>query len=191
MARLPYVTRAQLPESERSLFEEIEARFGRVNNIFRMLAHHPLLLRRLLQMSDGLRHATRLDPRLRELAILTVGRLTECEYELVHHGALASRLGVRSEQIARLADWESDPAFNEQERAVIHYAAEATTPVAVSDATFDALRDFLDQEQMLALVLNVAFYNMVVRVLVPLEIDIEPDAQENRYNLDHIDQRSS
>ena len=190
MARLPYVTRAQLPESERSLFEEIEARFGRVNNIFRMLAHHPLLLRRLLQMSDGLRHATRLDPRLRELAILTVGRLTQCEYELVHHGALASRLGVRSEQIARLADWESDPAFNEQERAVIHYAAEATTPVAVSDATFDALRDFLDQEQMLALVLNVAFYNMVVRVLVPLEIDIEPDAQENRYNLDHIDHRS-
>jgi alkylhydroperoxidase family enzyme len=98
---------------------------------------------------------------------------------------------VRSEQIARLADWESDPAFNEQERAVIHYAAEATTPVAVSDATFDALRDFLDQEQMLALVLNVAFYNMVVRVLVPLEIDVEPDAHENRYNLDHIDQRSS
>jgi alkylhydroperoxidase family enzyme len=74
MARLPYVTRAQLPESERSLFEEIEARFGRVNNIFRMLAHHPLLLRRLLQMSDGLRHATRLDPRLRKLAILTVAR---------------------------------------------------------------------------------------------------------------------
>jgi uncharacterized peroxidase-related enzyme len=191
MARLPYATRAQLPESNRSLFEEIEARFGRVNNIFRMLAHHPLLLRRLLQMSDGLRHATRLDPRLRKLAILTVGRLTECEYEMVHHGALAPRLGVRSEQIARLADWESDPAFNEQERAVIHYAAEATTPVAVSDATFDALRDFLDQEQMLALVLNVAFYNMVVRVLVPLEIDVEPDAHENRYNLDHIDQRSS
>ena len=47
MARLPYATREQLPESERSLFEEIEAQFGRVNNIFRMLAHHPLLLRRL------------------------------------------------------------------------------------------------------------------------------------------------
>ena len=112
MARLPYATPEQLPESERSLFEEIEAQFGRVNNIFRMLAHHPLLLRRLLRMSDGLRHATRLDPRLRELAILTVGRLTECDYELVHHGALAPRLGVRPEQIARLAEWESDMAFN-------------------------------------------------------------------------------
>ena len=61
MARLPYATRDQLPESEQSLFEEIEAQFGRVNNIFRILAHHPLLFRRLLRMSDGLRHGTRLD----------------------------------------------------------------------------------------------------------------------------------
>jgi len=122
-----------------------------------MLAHHPLLLRRLLQMSDGLRHGTRLDPRLRELAILIVGRLTQCNYELVHHGALALRLGMRPEQIARLADWESDAAFHEQERAIIRYAAEAAQPVAVSNAAFDALRDFLDQEQILELVLNVAW----------------------------------
>jgi uncharacterized peroxidase-related enzyme len=191
MARLPYVTSEQLPESERSLYDEIEAQFGRVNNIFRMLAHHPLLLRRLLNMSDGLRHATRLDARLRELAILTVGRLTECEYEMVHHGALAQRLGVRPEQIERLADWESDPVFTAQERAVIRYADEATQPVAVSNATFDALRGYLDQEQIIELVLNVAFYNMVVRVLVPLEIDLEPDAHENRYNLEHKEKTSS
>jgi hypothetical protein len=49
MARLPYATRAQLPESESALFDEIEAQFGRLNNIFRMLAHHPLLLRRVIQ----------------------------------------------------------------------------------------------------------------------------------------------
>jgi uncharacterized peroxidase-related enzyme len=189
MARLPYATREQLPESDRTLFEEINAQFGRVNNIFRMLAHHPLLLRRLLHLSDGLRHATRLDPRLRELAILTVGRLTHSEYEMVHHSALAPRLGVRPEQIAQLAAWESDPAFTEQERAVIRYAAEATQSVAVADATFDALRSFLDQEQILELVLNVAFYNMVVRVLLPLEIDLEPDAHENRYNLAHDAQK--
>ena len=119
MARFPYITREQLPESESLLFDDIEVQFGRVNNIFQMLAHHPLLLKRIIHMSDGLRHATRPDAKLRDLAILTVGRLTECEYELVHYGALAPRLGVRPEQIARLADWESDPAFNEQERVVI------------------------------------------------------------------------
>jgi uncharacterized peroxidase-related enzyme len=184
MARLPYVTQEQLPESERDLFEQIEAQFGRLNNIFRMLAYHPLLLRRLLHLAEGLRHATGLDPRLRELAILTVGRLTQCTYELVHHGALAQRLGVHPEQIERLAAWENDPAFTAQERAVIRYAAEATQSVTVSTRTFDALRDFLDAEQIIELGLNVAFYNMIVRVLVPLEVDLETDAHENRYKLE-------
>jgi uncharacterized peroxidase-related enzyme len=186
MARLPYVTREQLPESERDLFDHIEQQFGRLNNIFRIVAHQPLLLRRLLHMAEGLRHATRLDPRLRELAILTVGRLTQCAYESVHHGALAQRLGVRLEQIERLAAWESDPVFTAQERAVIGYAAEATQPVTVSAPTFEALREFLDAEQIMELVLNVAFYNMVVRVLVPLEVDLESDAHENRYKLEDI-----
>jgi uncharacterized peroxidase-related enzyme len=183
MARLPYVIQEQLPESERGLFDEILERFGRVNNIFRVVAHRPPLLRHFLQFGVGLRHATQLDPVLRELAILTVGRLAQCTYEVVHHSALAQRLGVRPEQIERLAAWESDPAFTVQERAVMRYAAEATQQVAVSSETFEALRPFLSAEHIVELVCNVAFYNMVVRVLVPLEVDIEDDAHDNRYKL--------
>ena len=183
MARLPYLSQEQLPESERGLFDEILARFGRVNNIFRVVAHRPPLLRHFLQFGVGLRHATQLDPVLRELAILTVGRLAQCTYEVVHHSALAQRLGVRPEQIERLAAWESDPAFTAQERAVMRYAAEATQQVSVSSETFEALRSFLSAEHIVELVCNVAFYNMVVRVLVPLEVDLEEDAHENRYKL--------
>ena len=183
MPRLPYLTSEQLPESERGLFDEILERFGRVNNIFRVVAHSPPLLRHLLQFGVGLRHASQLDPRLRELAILTVGRLTQCTYEVVHHSALAQRLGVRPEQIERLAAWENDPAFTAQEQAVMRYATEATQQVTVSSEAFEALRTFLSAEHIVELVCNVAFYNMVVRVLVPLEVDIEDDAHDNRYKL--------
>jgi uncharacterized peroxidase-related enzyme len=185
MARLPYPERDQLAEQHRPLLDEIHARFGRLNNIFRILAHHPILLRQVIDFGVALRHETRLDPVLRELAILTVGRLTHCDYESTHHRALAARLGVRSDQLARLEAWERDPAFNEHERAVIRYTAEATQQVTVASVTFDALRGFLDDQQILELVLNVAFYNMVVRVLVPLEVELEPDAHENRYRLNH------
>jgi uncharacterized peroxidase-related enzyme len=183
MARLPYVTPEQLPESERDLFDDLLERFGRVNNIFRVIAHSPPILRRLLPLGAALRHATQLDPVLRELAILTVGRLTQCTYEVVHHSALAQRLGVRPDQIERLAAWESDPAFTAQERAVIRYAAEATQQVTVSTETFEALRSFLSTEHIVELVCNVAFYNMVVRVLIPLEVDLEEDAHVSRYKL--------
>jgi uncharacterized peroxidase-related enzyme len=179
MARFPYLDRDQLPELERDIFDQLQTQRGMVNNIFRVAAHSPLLLRRMLYFSDGLRNRTRLDPRFRELAILTVGRLTNCEYEYTHHQALAKRIGVRPEQVDRLAAWETDPAFNEQERAVIRYATEVTQNVRVSDATFDALRQFLDPEQIVELTLNTGFYNMVVRFLLPMQVDLEPDARKH------------
>jgi uncharacterized peroxidase-related enzyme len=177
MARLPYLDRDQLPELERDIFDQLLAQRGSIGNIFRIMAHSPLLLRRMLYFSDGLRNRTRLDRCLRELAILTVGRLTNAEYEYVHHQRLAKSVGVRPEQIERLAAWETDPAFNKQERAVIRYATEMTQNVRVTDATFDALRKFLDNEQIVELTLNTGFYNMVVRFLLPMQVDLEPDAR--------------
>jgi uncharacterized peroxidase-related enzyme len=179
MARLPYLDRDQLPELERDVFDQLLSQRGQVNNIFRIAAHSPLLLRRMLYFSDGLRNRTRLDPRLRELAIMTVGRLTNCDYEYIHHQAFAKRVGVRPEQVERLATWETDPAFNEQERAVIRYATEVTQNVRVADATFEALRKFFDNEQIVELTLNTAFYNMVVRFLLPMQVDLEPDARQH------------
>jgi alkylhydroperoxidase family enzyme len=80
-----------------------------------------------------------------------------------------------------LAAWESDSAFSAAERAVMRYAAEATQQVTVSSATFEALRSVLSPEHLVELVCQVAFYNMVVRVLVPLDVELEEDAQDNRY----------
>lgn len=179
MARFPYLDREQLPELDRDIFDQLQTQRGMVNNIFRVAAHSPLLLRRMLYFSDGLRNRTRLDPRFRELAILTVGRLTNCEYEYTHHQALAKRIGVRPEQVDKLASWETDPAFNDQERAVLRYATEVTQNVRVADATFDALRAFLDPEQIVELTLNTGFYNMVVRFLLPMQVELEPDAKKH------------
>jgi alkylhydroperoxidase family enzyme len=48
----------------------------------------------------------------------------------------------------------------------------------VSDATFDALRKFFDAEQIVELTLNTGFYNMVVRFLLPMQVDLEPGARK-------------
>jgi alkylhydroperoxidase family enzyme len=66
-----------------------------------------------------------------------------------------------------------------QERAVIRYATEVTQNVRVADATFDALRKFLDPERIVELTLNVGFYNMVVRFLLPMQVDLEPGARKH------------
>jgi AhpD family alkylhydroperoxidase len=171
MARLPYLEADQVAPEYRDMLK-------RNTNLHKLLVNSPDMARAFNGVGNYIRFKSKLDPRLRELAIMTVGRLTDCEYEYVHHQAFARRVGVRPEQVGRLAAWESDPAFNEQERAVIRYATEVTQQVRVSDATFDALRGFLDAEQIVELALNVGFYNMVVRFLLPMQVDLEPEARK-------------
>jgi alkylhydroperoxidase family enzyme len=166
-ARVPYLDREDLAETDREIFDNLVAERHRpVGNIFRTLAHTPKLLRRFLALGGELRNGTKLDPKLRELALMTVGRLTEAEYEFTHHWNLARRVGVPREQLEALADFESSPLFSPAERAVMRYAAEATSNVRVSDAAWSAAMEALGMAQMMELVLNVAFYNRVVRLVV-------------------------
>jgi alkylhydroperoxidase family enzyme len=175
-ARLPYVTREDLPEGDRDIFDRlVQDRAGApVGHIFRTIANAPNLLRRFLQLGGELRSKTQLDPKLRELALMTIGRLTGAEYEFVHHWNISLEVGVKREQLEHLADFATSPLFNEHERAVMRYAVEATQNIKVSDATFNALRGFLDNRRIMELVMNVAFYNAVARVLVPLGVELEP-----------------
>ena len=147
-----------------------------MGNLFRVMGHSPRLLHQFMRLGSDLRHKTKLDPRLRELAILTVGRLTNAPYEYVHHIAIARRTGVSEEQIDGLPVWERHPAFSEQERAVIRYAEAVTRDIRVSEQVFDAVRAFLDEEQMVELAMNVAFYNLVVRFLEPMQVELEPES---------------
>lgn len=180
MARLPYVSREDLSAAEREVFDEHERERGTPpGHIHRMIANAPNLLRRFSALALELRNHTGLDPRLRELALMTVGRIAGAEYEFVHHWNIALRAGVRREQLEQLAEFERSPAFNQHERAVMRYAAEATTSIKVSDQTFDALRGFLDHRRIMELAMNVAFYNAVVRIIVPMGVELEPDAHKN------------
>jgi hypothetical protein len=50
-----------------------------------------------------------------------------------------------------------------------------STELAISDATFAQLREKLDTERLTDLVLTIAFYCAVVRVLATLQIDVEAE----------------
>ena len=69
MARLPYLDRSDLlPEHQDLLARNL--------NLYRVLAHSPRAARSLNTLARYIRDGSRLDPRLRELAILQVGYLT-------------------------------------------------------------------------------------------------------------------
>jgi alkylhydroperoxidase family enzyme len=180
MARVPYLSRNDLPETARFIWDDfVRVRGTEPGNIHRAIANAPNLLRRFVDLANELRNGTQLDPKLRELALLTVGRLTGADYEFVHHWNMALRLGVKREQLEQLAEFASSAEFNEDERAVMRYATEATSSVKVADATFEQLRRFLDNQRIMELVMNVAIYNAVARIIVPCGVELEPGAKRN------------
>lgn len=175
MARLPYVSRDELPEDARAFFDSRRLPSGQPMNIHRMMAHSPKLMLLRSAFAGALLNETRLDPRLRELALLTVGRVTAATYEYHHHLHFGRRAGITEAQIAALPVWQRHPAFSEQERTVIRYAEEMTRDVRVADATFAAIRELFDDEQIVELTLAIAHYNSTVRFLEALQVDVEAE----------------
>jgi len=60
---------------------------------------------------------------------------------------------------------------------VLRAAREMTDGIGMSDTTFAALKQHLDNERIVDLVLAIAFYNSTVRVLESLKVDLEPECQ--------------
>jgi alkylhydroperoxidase family enzyme len=80
-------------------------------------------------------------------------------------------MGVSEEQLRDLPSYEESTAFSPLERLVIDYAVEMTkTPVAVPDALFSALRQHLDEPQLVELTAAIAWENFRARFDHALDI---------------------
>lgn len=168
MARLPYLDLENLPPEHQDLL-------ARRANIYRALAHSPNGLRAFSTLGGFIRFKSKLDPRLRELAILMVGYLARAPYEWSHHIEIGKKFGVSDGDIrALMVEADGRPSGLEPlAKAVLQAAREMTEKLAISDATFVALQSGLDNECIVDLSLTIGFYNGVVRVLASLDIDVE------------------
>lgn len=179
MARVRLNETADLPEDQRWLFERMGER-GPILNIFRGLSHSPVALRRFMKFGSYLLEEGTLAPKLRELAILRVGALCRAPYEFSQHIAFGRRAGLTDAQIRGVLD-PNGALFDRHELAVLAYAGELTSDARASDATYEAVAAFLNDEEVVELTLVIGFYNMVSRTLNALEIDIdEPAARDLR-----------
>jgi alkylhydroperoxidase family enzyme len=131
-------------------------------------------------MGGYIRFKSKLDPRLRELAILQVGWMEKSEYEFTHHVKIGKEFGVTDEDIAALiAETEGKSSGLEPlARAILKGAREMVRELAMSDVAFAEIKRELSDEQMTDLVLTIAFYCAVVRVLATMQIDNEPTYKE-------------
>ena len=173
MARLPYLEAEQVAPEYRDMLK-------RNTNLHKLLVNSPDMARAFNGVGSFIRFKSKLDPRLRELAILQVGWLEKSEYEFTHHVKIGREFGVTDADIAGLiAETDGKPSTLEPlAKAILKGAREMVRELAMSDETFAEIKRHLSNEEMVDLVLTIAFYNAVVRVLATMKIDNEPFYKE-------------
>src|ERR1700730_7196696 len=142
MPRLPYYEVENASGKHAEFLDKLKPHL----NIYRMLANSEAGLKGFVRMGNALLFRCELDPVLRELAIVRVGRLSRAAYEVFQHERIAREVGVGEEKIAALRDATIEAsAFSDHEKAVLRFTDDVVRNVRASDRTLKAVDAFLSR----------------------------------------------
>jgi alkylhydroperoxidase family enzyme len=146
--------------------------------IFATLARSPDLFRRWMGFGGALLYGS-LPSRLCELVILRTAYRFDGFYEWAQHVEMGQARGVTVEEIEALggdaAALDSVP-WTPLERAALAAVDETRADGAVSDATWAALSEHLDDAGLIELLMLIAHYLMLTTVLRSIRMQPEPRA---------------
>lgn len=145
-----------------------------VPNLLKVLGHSGPATQAMGAILDTYFHQLSLEPRIREIAYLTVARSNQCTYCIGHHTMLAKQAGIIDEEIALLGEAGiSHVQFSEGERAVIRFALETTKNVVAEDATLEELQKAFSLAQVAEIAFVVAAANFIQRIGKNFGIELE------------------
>ncbi len=169
---IPYLADDKVGPPE--LVESIKSRRpgGKLLNLDRVLLHSPNFTKGWNTMFATIRSQLALPGKLRELPILAIAVLTKAEYEWLQHEPEFVKAGGTPAQLKALRKLDPTP-FDKTERAALQLTIEMTRDVQPKQATVDAIRKLLPDDQVVELVGTIAGYNMVSRFLLATGVEAE------------------
>jgi alkylhydroperoxidase family enzyme len=168
MARVPYPDPTQLSPETREVLGKMPPL-----NIFRMMAGGEGLLKAFTRMGNYLLFKSKLDPVLREIAIIRAGVLSKATYEVHQHERIGRDLGMSDALIKAIHAGPDDAEFNDLQRLVMRYTDDVVRNVRAGDATFGPLAERLSLQEMQEVTVTIGYYMMVSRFLETFDVDIE------------------
>jgi AhpD family alkylhydroperoxidase len=168
MARIPYADTESASDSIRERLERNPV------SVLRIIAHAEGVFDSWRDYTDELLRKLELDPVLRELTILQLAHLRKCEYQWVHHVALARAVGVSAEQIAAIEEGrEGDASLSDTDREVLVFVREAVLDGEASEHAVAALSSRLGPRQVVELLLVLGHWSAICMLIQT--IALQPD----------------
>lgn len=80
MSRLKKLTKDEVPDDVRSIYDHVGKTRGNVPNMFRSFAHRPAILKTMIAHLNAVTNEGSVPVRTKELVATLVSRLNHCEY---------------------------------------------------------------------------------------------------------------
>lgn len=120
----------------------------------------------------------KLDPQLRELGQTRAGFLRGSQFVFSQHCKSCRSVGLSEEKIRAIPAWNTADVFTPIERAVLAYTDDLVLQGGrVQDATFDALRAGLSDEEILELTYITCTYEMHATMCRALRLEYDDIAE--------------
>ena len=179
MALIPYAD--EDPQDERA--EKVVGRLPEPRiNLFRMLANAPALIGPTLRLGEAILTKSDMDPKLRELVILRVARVTGSEYEWVQHESIARLVGLSDEEIAGGRD---------DRRAALRLvdALLASADATPSEELVAEVEAELGRAQLLEVILTTGYYAMLGGMMRAVRLDVDHVLEKGMLDSERLGRR--
>lgn len=186
MPRVRRVPQSELPEElahivESQLFERYPdaltdeyrqlRREDTTLSSYRVLAHQPAALAAFRDYQGSLWNDTGIDPRFRELVILTVARELGSRYQWHSHVRVALVEGVPPETLVAISGRDLE-TLDDREAAVMQYVEDFVAN-SVDQAAHETLSERFDDRFVVGINMLAGFYLMLGLILASLDVELE------------------
>jgi 4-carboxymuconolactone decarboxylase len=181
VARLPVATRENVPESQRTIFDEMVKGLGGAVPRYgpgSVLIHVPKAHQWATLLNHYLREESSLPKKIQELAMLVTARELDCQYIWNAHAASGRKAGVSSPLVDALRDRQSLPPMNPDEAAVVRYGQEFFRTHRVSRGAFQAALEQFGAQGLTELTMLMGYYGMLAFCVNAFDGDLPSERTE-------------
>jgi 4-carboxymuconolactone decarboxylase len=186
VARIPLVTRDDVPEGEKGAYDAfMQSRGNRpMAGPYSLLLHMPEMAQRLEALRLYIRGEASLPQKLQELVMLSVAREMDCAYIWYAHAAAARQAGVRDDIVDNIREKRELTNLDPDEVTVVRFTRELLQNRKVSQPTFEAAMTRFGQRGMMTLTNLIASYAVLAYNMNTYEVEAPAHATEKALPVD-------
>ncbi|MDA0240181.1 MAG: carboxymuconolactone decarboxylase family protein [Proteobacteria bacterium] len=174
MAWLTPLARKDLPDLEDALQQIEKSMGGFVPNSLLTMARKPELVLAFAALTAAVMKPGTVPIPLKRLVGHMASRTAGCQYCVAHTAHTSQHAGNEAEKIAAVFEYETNPIFDEAERAALQFAqCAASVPNCVTETEFTALAAHFDETQIVEITAVISMFGFLNRWNDTMATDLE------------------